>query len=844
MRHPSSQHGTRRGNPLTLPTAASVGRGVLLVHLMLSPLVFTRLTTEAFESNKVALLLLSALVLAGVGLWAALSRAVGAPPDERRAAPRRVAGELLRDPLALGFLLFAASAAVSTATSISPWTSLLGANESYAGLGTTVSFVVLFFATRTLCRGVADAWRLLAACVVAAAVASAYAVLQFAHLDPMPWADVSTFAEHTRPFGSLGHANILAAYLVIVLPVVAAFAARAGSARAFGPLAVLAGFAALALAAVLLSLSRGAWLALACAGLPLPVLAWRAGRRRGVILAGAALLGAAACAAVGLGAAGRPGLWHSTAERVRHITDASTRLEIWSAGLQVFRDHPLVGTGPDTFRLAFTPKRSATYWNLEWNAMPARAHNEVVQVLATQGGLGGVALLLVLGGVAVAAVRAWRSAAPGSRALVVAAGAGVLAFCVQALFNFTLAPLGSLFVTLAALLSALGRPPAGANDGAGQGRGFAALLGTTALAGILPVILNAPEAVGSGTWWVCCGVLAVTAAAATWAMVRLGAGGERHPVPITRYSVPSTPHRFLWAGRAGIVALTALLAVLWVVRPYGAAMACRSGEVVVADGESGVTQFRRAARLAPHDEFYRVKLSEALRAVARSAAPPQRAPFLAEARRAAEEAVRLAPASAADRACLAGVLAELAALGLASADEALAEFDRAIAADPNNTCLLAEAGQAALLLGRTQAADDYFKRGTRVERHSGRLYLGLGCVALAWRHYDEAEALLAYADVGEWHGDFPARLDSCQSLALAHLACGDLADAERCAACVIQRRPDRPQPRLIRARALELLGRRDEALAEYRTARALAPDDVAARNGVRRLDAARPGNGR
>ena len=111
---------------------------MLFVHLALSPLVFSRETIEAFEYNKVALLLAAAIVLGAL-------------------APRALAlgpGRLARDPLGLGVALFAASAVVSTLASISPWTSVLGAHESYFGLTTLLGYAVLFFATRALCEGV------------------------------------------------------------------------------------------------------------------------------------------------------------------------------------------------------------------------------------------------------------------------------------------------------------------------------------------------------------------------------------------------------------------------------------------------------------------------------------------------------------------------------------------------------------------------------------------------------------------------------------------------------------------------------------------------------------------
>jgi O-antigen ligase/tetratricopeptide (TPR) repeat protein len=724
---------------------------------------------------------------------------------------------------------------VSTAASISPWTSLLGAHESYAGLGTLLSYVVLFFATRALCRGPADGRRLLAGGVVAAAVASAYAVLQFLHLDPMPWERVSAFVGYSRPFATLGHANILAAYLVTALPVVAALAARAGAARAFGPLAVLAGVAALGLTAVLLTLSRGAMLGLACAAVLLPVAAWRAGRRRDVALAGAALLGAAACAAGWLGFSGRSDLWQSAAQRAQGLADTSARREVWSAGLQVFRDHPLTGSGVDTFQLAFPPKRSAAYWHQDWNQTPTRAHNEIVHILATQGALGGAAVLLGLAGLVAAAVRAWRQAPAASRGLVVAACAGVLAFGVQSLFNFTLAPVGTLFVTLAGLLSALGRPQLSEKHRLPDdcGRGFGALLGLAALAGLLPVAVNTAQDAGAAAWCLCGGVLAATAGAAVWAAVRSCQTGGSF---LTTDNWPLTTARTT-AVRAVVVAVVLLLVMKWVVEPYRAALACRAGDEALAAGDSAVEDCQRAAALAPHQEVYWVKLAAAAQADARRAgSPEERGRLLGVARRAADEALRLAPSSAVDHVNLGGLLAEMAAHGPADADEAVAELDQAAAADPNNAYLLANAGQSALLAGRPDSAERYFTRGLASDPNYARLIAGLGRVALARRRFPEAVTLLERAEAAEWHAESEAEYDNLQSLAFAYLGIGYIDPSANLARVVVAKRPDRPEPRLLLARACELLGRTAEALAEYRRALALAPDDKAARNGVRRLE--------
>src|SRR5205807_364295 len=99
-----------------------------------------------------------------------------------------------------------------------------GGDESYAGLETVLGYLALFLATRALCRHPVAGRRLLAAVVPATAVASAYALVQLAGLDPVTWDNLSLFAGRFRPFSTLGHPNFLAAYLVLAVPLTAAHA--------------------------------------------------------------------------------------------------------------------------------------------------------------------------------------------------------------------------------------------------------------------------------------------------------------------------------------------------------------------------------------------------------------------------------------------------------------------------------------------------------------------------------------------------------------------------------------------------------------------------------------------
>src|SRR5947209_7751870 len=84
--------------PAHLPRTAPAARALLFGHLLLSPLLFARITSEAFEYPKTSLLAAVAIVLAAAGLIGALGRSPAA--GERPRHPRRSEGG--RDWLGLG----------------------------------------------------------------------------------------------------------------------------------------------------------------------------------------------------------------------------------------------------------------------------------------------------------------------------------------------------------------------------------------------------------------------------------------------------------------------------------------------------------------------------------------------------------------------------------------------------------------------------------------------------------------------------------------------------------------------------------------------------------------------
>ena len=216
---------------------------------------------------------------------------------------------LLRDPLGLGVVLFTVSALVSTALSISRWTSLLGANESYVGLGTVVAYAILFLTTRSLVTTARDAQRLILASVVAAGVAATYALVQVAGLDPILYGRTSglaglsgrsrRWATRTSCRPSSRRPSRSSCYALV----------RALRAGQRGVASVMAAIVIVAGAATAASVSRGAWLALAAAVIVLAARRPRhrraaSGRRRG--------------ARLGRRGAGAGGARHRAARRPRH----------------------------------------------------------------------------------------------------------------------------------------------------------------------------------------------------------------------------------------------------------------------------------------------------------------------------------------------------------------------------------------------------------------------------------------------------------------------------------------------------------------------------------------------
>jgi len=129
-------------------------------------------------------------------------------------------------------------------------------------------------------------------------------------------------------------------------------------------------------------------------------------------------------------------------------TLATSRIDEWKVAARVVADHPLLGTGPEGYRIAF-PSHVDTEYERSYGrvVMPDRAHNGLLDVTTTMGVGGGIIYLSAVGGLL---VTAWRAR---KRSVAMAGiAAGLVGYLVQQQFLFPLAEVDPLFWLAAGVL--------------------------------------------------------------------------------------------------------------------------------------------------------------------------------------------------------------------------------------------------------------------------------------------------------------------------------------------------------------------------------------------------------
>jgi putative inorganic carbon (HCO3(-)) transporter len=418
----SSRRARRRRESASAPdpaTGTDLGRAIatiLAVACLLLPLVFTIALDDVFAQPKTALLWGFALVL---GAMLALAVASGA-------RPRRLG------VLEVALLAYVVLYTLATILSVDPGHSLGGESLQYQGLLSALAYVVLLVGARSSIVTVPRVQGLAMGLLVAATIAATYAIAQGLGVDPI-WS--ALFKD--RVFSTVGQANALASILgmagLLSLALIAGYSRR-NQALVLAAVVIVA-------SALVLTFSRGGYMGvligLAVAGIVLlPGRSWSTARSR---LSRVALPIVGAVLVVGALAIVWPpvnGFAGRVAQRVLSIpavSESSNRshLDLWEVGIRMAAEHPLFGTGPDTYILIFpdyrdrvlTPDRAAIMARFR----PESAHNVYISTAAGAGIPALIAYLVIIGAALAAGIRAARRPLPAAARLALAGLMGAVA---------------------------------------------------------------------------------------------------------------------------------------------------------------------------------------------------------------------------------------------------------------------------------------------------------------------------------------------------------------------------------------------------------------------------------
>lgn len=339
------------------------------------------------------------------------------------------------EPMAWAFLLMVL---LATWRSADARLSLLGAPGRHEGLLTVAAYIALYFLGAHLFGSRRGADRLLAFAAAGAGAAVAYALAQ-----PFvpPLFEGEAFMREwygglgvPRLVSTVGGPVVFGGYLAMMLPPL--FGSGGAGRGIRGGALLLAG--AGALVALVLTLTRGAWIA-AVVGLALFAVLGGAhtGRPRLVLGAVVASLVIALTAVAALDTLPAVGT-RIASTAVPTSGSMGQRLFIWERTVALIRERPLLGWGPETLGAVFPYDRPAMVRH--FGPRPAvvdRAHNDMLQAAVSIGIPGAAAYAGFWALVLLSGIRLVRRTAGTDRAVASGLLGGIAAFVIQAQASFS-----------------------------------------------------------------------------------------------------------------------------------------------------------------------------------------------------------------------------------------------------------------------------------------------------------------------------------------------------------------------------------------------------------------------
>lgn len=360
---------------------------------------------------------------------------------------------------------------LSTAVNGDVWIALVGTDTRHFGLLTWLLCFGLFCAGQQLRGHIVSLAR---ACALAAFAVGLWCAWELTFGPPIQLA--TTTDRLSGPFGS---AALLGAAICLLLPPTVALASDRSAHSFWRLLARFAG--ALCTTAVIGSGSRAAWVGLVVAA---AVLAWKAPRsRRPLAIACGVLLLVSVVAMPHI---------RTVLER---SAGASSRVDEWRIATDVLAEHPLLGVGPEGYRIAVSDGVDADYERSypRDRVLPDRAHSSLLDVSLAGGLIAGLAFAALLVTVLRRSVRQLAATAPSTVGL----SAGVVAYFCAQLLLFPVFELDPIAWLLAGAVVSQTAPQSPTRRATQASRPLAAATAAVALvavmAGLLDVAANRLE---------------------------------------------------------------------------------------------------------------------------------------------------------------------------------------------------------------------------------------------------------------------------------------------------------------------------------------------------------------
>ncbi|HEV3140354.1 MAG TPA: O-antigen ligase family protein, partial [Vicinamibacterales bacterium] len=399
---------------------------------------FANLASERIFEEEKSLLLRAAAVVALPGAVAAW---------------RRHGARLSRHAVVLGFAALVVWLVAATVAGTEYRDAFFGAYLKRHGLVTWLALGVLLAAMSAAAESADGRDRLIRAIAIGSIWPSASLLLQRAGLDPIHWiAPTAGF----KPGGTFGNHVYIGGYLAVVIPLTAIQLTRS---RAW--IALLA----VQVAALAASGSRGAMIGFASGALVAAAAVCAARLPRRTFVAAVVAFGLAAASVMLVPAARRAALDRFDPA----VGSARVRVLIWQQTIALARDSGLrlwIGNGPESLRRLFPRYYSPEIGRLEkTDAIPDRAHNELLDTLVN-GGIAGVLLEMIVFAAIIAG--ALRLTDVALRAGLAAAG---VAHVVEIQFGIATVVARLLLVAIAACVIGASRSHAAAAVDAARTRG-------------------------------------------------------------------------------------------------------------------------------------------------------------------------------------------------------------------------------------------------------------------------------------------------------------------------------------------------------------------------------------